>query len=265
MRYDFLEVPVFRDAAVVLGEDDYFFSCTASKTSKQLCNCFRPHHWCFTFTSVHQFFFRWMFLLLLGAFSQDSQTHTFVRSLTKLQCCSAGCLLPWDALVCLLSTKLLWVHLWGGIVLFSFERWSDTRWDNKMCQMERSSTVASTGLQTTSVFCLLSAHESQLCLICWWQRTWQWEGGQGARWDQPFHPSPQAQVTMTKAKATPAGLRWWSLSLGRERSLPPKAGAVVDLASLNPRSAERRKNLPLPPRSIAGISSAAIHTTTPLH
>lgn len=197
-----------------------------------------------------------MFFLLLGAFSQDPQTCTFVRHLTKPQQSSADCLLPWDVHVCLASTKLFSVHLRRGIVIFSFECGSNTRWDNKIRQMERSSTVSFTGLQTTSAFLTpFSTRVPAVPHLLVTEDASSEKGGKMPGGISHFtHTPPRAQVTLTKAKVAPAGLRWWGLNLGREsRSLPPNSGALTDLPSLPPKPAGWRKHLSPPPALQASL------------
>lgn len=133
-----------------------------------------------------------MILLLLDTFSQDWQIQTFLRKLAKpKRSLPAGCLLPWDAHVSLLSRKPFSVHLWRGIVIFSFECWSDTRWDNKPCQMERSRQPSPIYRAPNPIsFLSLSASKPQLWIICCWQKIQPVRRGQDTRWIRHFTPSP---------------------------------------------------------------------------
>lgn len=165
-----------------------------------------------------------MFLSLLDTFSQGWQIQAFVKDLAKPKhSLPAGCLLPWEAHVRLLSRKPFSVHLWRGIVIFSFECWSDTRWDNKPCQMERSRQPSLIYRTPNPIsFLSLSAYEPQLWIICWWQKIPSVRRGQDTRWDQSFHPLPKPRWLWPRPR--------WSQYVWRGRTDSPlKPGALTDL------------------------------------
>lgn len=129
-----------------------------------------------------------------------------MKSLTELRCSSAGCLLPWDAShqqSCSQSTcgeELLFSHL--NVEATPGETTKYARW------RDRDGTVSFRGLQTASGFLPPAAVRvpavSRLLVT---EDASSEKRGQDASGDQLFHPPPQTQVTLTKAKVDPAGLR----------------------------------------------------------
>lgn len=261
MRYNF--------KFLSLGEqqDDDFFSWRASKSPKHLCNYFRPHHWCFTLISVHQITFRWMFLLLSVHFFRTHKTHT------PLWEASQNCSDPQQAAhslgMCMyaLCQQSCSQSTWGKELLCSHLNIEATPGETTKCTRWRGqeSTVSFTGLQTTLVFCFLSAYESQLCLICWWQQMpamrkdgkmpggishftllllehrWLWWK---PRWAQQVSGGEEEQNSPLKIWGS-----YWPPFLAHCPFFPCQPAGW-------------RKDHSPPPHSTAGTSAAAIHNTT---
>lgn len=204
-----------------------------------------------------------MFLFLLGTFFQGSRTCTSVSSLGKLQCSSASCLLPWDTWVHLMSTKLFPAHLWRGIVIFSFEYWSNTRWDNKLCQMERSE-KHSLIYRTPDHISFLSPSSVQVPAVSHLLVTEDASSENGDKMPggishfTPLH-KPRWFWRKSRWPQQVSGVEVWAWGKSADHCLQI-LGLSQTLPSLPPQTS--RKEAPLPP-SIAGISSAAIHNTSP--
>lgn len=195
-----------------------------------------------------------MFLLPLGAFSQDlcekpHRTAVLLSwLLTPLGCtCNASRQQSCSRSTC--GEELLFSHL--NVEATPGETTKYARW------RDRDGTVSFRGLQTASGFFASFGCTSPSCVsFAGDRRCQQWEAGQDASGDQLFHPPPQTQVTLTKAKVDPAGLRWW-------RAADPWSLKLLPTSLPCPPNQRGKGSTSSPKKNPAGISSAAIHTTSP--
>lgn len=206
------------------GEDDWLFSCRASKSPKPLWNYFRPHHWCFPLISFKQIFFQVSVLIASGYIFSGLANPGLCERPRKTEALTPSWLLAPLGGTCTPPVKkailsapvkrncyfLIWMLKWHQVRQQTLPDGEVKTAQSHLQDSKPHQLFVSFSVRVPAVNHLLVTEDTIS------------EKGARYQWDQSFHPLPKPRWLWPRPR--------WSQYVWRGRTDSPlKPGALTDL------------------------------------